>query len=107
MLMDKLLRRKPTPAQVALRWKDVAIPVPHEVGVFSYLVARSIVARRIVEFGTSFGVSTIYLAAAVRDNGGEIVIGSEFLELKVEKARENLKEAGLEDYVDIRLGDAE
>ena len=107
MLMDKLLGRKPDAAAIARRMKDMVIPVPPEAGVFSYLVARSIGARRIVEFGTSFGVSTIYLAAAVRDNGGEIVIGSEFLELKVEKARENLKEAGLEDYVDIRLGDAE
>ena len=107
MLMDKLLRRKPTTAQIAHRLKDLVIPVPHEMGVFSYLVARSIGARRIVEFGTSFGVSTIYLAAAIRDNGGGIVIGSEFLESKVEEARENLKEVGLEDYVDVRLGDAE
>jgi len=107
MLMDKLLRRKPTTAQSTHRLKDLVIPVPHEMGVFSYLLARSIGACRIVEFGTSFGVSTIYLAAAVRDNGGGIVIGSEFLESKVEKARENLKEVGLEDYVDVRLGDAE
>jgi hypothetical protein len=36
-------------------------------------VARSIGARRIVEFGTSFGVSTIYAAAAARDNGGRVI----------------------------------
>lgn len=106
MLMDKLLGRTPTTAEIAHRWKDLVIPVPPEAGLFSYLTARAIGARRIVEFGTSFGVSTIYLAAAVRDNGGGVVIGSEYLEAKVEKARENLKEVGLDDYVDIRLGDA-
>jgi predicted O-methyltransferase YrrM len=106
MLADKLLGRTPTTAQIAERWKDLVIPVPPDAGVFSYLIARSIGASRIVEFGTSFGVSTIYLAAAVKDNGGGLVIGSEFLEAKVEKARENLREVGLEEYVDIRLGDA-
>jgi predicted O-methyltransferase YrrM len=106
MLADKLLGRKPTTNQIAQRWKDLVIPVPPEAGVFSYLVARSIGASRIVEFGTSFGVSTIYLAAAVKDNGGGIVIGSEYLEAKVEKARENPREVGLEEYVEIRLGDA-
>ena len=72
-----------------------------------YLTARSVAARRIVEFGTSFAVSTIYLAAAVRDNGGGCVIGSEFEPTKVAKARENVGEAGLGDLVEIREGDAQ
>jgi predicted O-methyltransferase YrrM len=59
-----------------------------------------------VEFGTSFGVSTIYFAAAIRDNGGGIVIGSEFIPSKAERARANIEEAGLTDSVDIRVGDA-
>jgi predicted O-methyltransferase YrrM len=70
------------------------------------MVARSLRARRIVEFGTSFGVSTIYLSAAVRDNGGGVVIGSEIEPGKVAKARANLEEAGLSDQVEIRQGDA-
>jgi predicted O-methyltransferase YrrM len=41
------------------------------------MLARSSRARTIVEFGTSFGVSTLHLAAALRDNGGGRLIGTE------------------------------
>jgi predicted O-methyltransferase YrrM len=71
-----------------------------------YLVARSIDARRIVEFGTSFGISTIYMAAAVKDNGGGMVIGSELEPSKHAKAKEHLREAGLAAFADVRPGDA-
>ena len=75
-------------------------------GIFLYLLARAIGARRIVEFGTSFGVSTIYLALGVRDNGGGLVIGTEMVASKVASARNNIREAGLGDYVEIREGNA-
>jgi predicted O-methyltransferase YrrM len=63
-------------------------------------------ARRVVEFATSVGMSTLYFAAAMRDNGGGLVIGSELVPAKVVAARRNLAEAGLADYADIREGDA-
>lgn len=63
-------------------------------------------ATRVVEFGTSLGVSTIWLAAAVRDNGGGTVIGTEMMPAKAERAHAHLYEAGLADQVDIRIGDA-
>lgn len=87
-------------------YKDKYIPIEPEQGNFLYLLARSINAKTIVEFGTSFGISTIYLAAAVRDNGGRTVIGTEIIPEKVIQARQNLAEAGLENYVDIREGNA-
>lgn len=59
-----------------------------------------------IEFGTSFGVSTIYLAAALRDNGAGKVITTEFFPEKADKARANLTEAGLADWVEFRVGDA-
>jgi predicted O-methyltransferase YrrM len=105
--IDALLRRKPSVEEEARRFKDLLIPLSREAGTFAYLVARSIGARRIVEFGTSFGVSTIYLAAAVRDNGGGIVIGSEIEETKIAAAQANLEQAGLGDQVEIRAGDAQ
>jgi predicted O-methyltransferase YrrM len=105
--IDALLRRKPSVEEEARRFKDLLIPLSPEAGTFAYLVARSIGARRIVEFGTSFGVSTIYLAAAVRDNGGGIVIGSEIEETKIAAAQANLEQAGLGDQVEIRAGDAQ
>jgi predicted O-methyltransferase YrrM len=85
--------------------KDVYIPISRAQGRFLYLVARSIGARRLVEFGTSFGVSTIYAAAAARDTGG-FVIGSELEPGKHRAATANLAEAGLADFAEVRLGDA-
>src|SRR5262249_50312624 len=63
-------------------------------------------AKHVVEYGTSFAISTLYLAAAVRDNGGGRVIGTEFEPSKHARALAHLAEAGLGDLVDVRLGDA-
>jgi predicted O-methyltransferase YrrM len=104
--VDLLLGRSITVEVQARRFRNLFIPLSPETGTFAYLVARSINAQRVVEFGTSFGISTIYLAAAVRDNGGGIVIGSEIEEGKIEKAKENIAEAALSQYVEIRAGDA-
>jgi predicted O-methyltransferase YrrM len=87
--------------------KDAYIPVSPEQGRLLYLTARALDARTVVEYGTSFGISTIYLAAAVRDNGGGVVIGTEIEPGKHAAALANLAEAGLADLVDIRLGDAQ
>ena len=70
------------------------------------MLARSAQARTIVEFGTSFGISTLHLAAALRDNGGGRLIGSEFEPSKIARALANLGAAGLSDLVEIREGDA-
>jgi predicted O-methyltransferase YrrM len=86
--------------------RSTYLPVSRSQGHMLYLVARSIDARRVVEFGTSFGISTLYLAAAVKDNGGGIVVGSELEPAKCAKAIENLEEAGLGEFTDIRMGDA-
>ncbi len=98
--------RKVDDARLSRRMRSTYLPVSRSQGQLLYLVARSIDARRIVEFGTSFGISTIYLAAAVKDNGGGVVVGSEIEPSKHEKAREHLREAGLDAYADVRLGDA-
>jgi predicted O-methyltransferase YrrM len=88
------------------RAKDVFLAVSAETARLLYMLARNCRAKAIVEFGTSFGISTIHLAAALRDNGGGRVIGSEFEPSKVKQARANLDAAGLADLVDIREGDA-
>ena len=86
--------------------KNAFIQISHGAGEAIYNTARAIGAKRIVEFGTSFGVSTIYLACAVRDNGGGTVIGSELEPAKVKTARQNIASAGLEFFVEVREGDA-
>jgi len=88
------------------RLKDLWLPVSRETGTLLYMLARSTNARNIVEFGTSFGISTLHLAAALRDNGGGRLIGSEFEASKVARAREHVTEGGLSDLVEIREGDA-
>ncbi len=95
-----------TTEQKAAMMRDVLLPVSRDAGRFLYAVARSISAKRIVEFGTSFGVSTIYFAAAVKDNGSGLVIGSELEGSKVARANQHLAKAGLSDFADIRPGDA-
>ena len=86
--------------------KNAFIPVSPEAGRFLYLTARAIGARHVVEYGTSFAISTLYFAAAVRDNGGGRVIGTELEPTKHARALAHLAEAGLGDLVDVRLGDA-
>ncbi|WP_025808918.1 O-methyltransferase [Pseudomonas chlororaphis] len=88
------------------RLKDLWLPVSRETGGLLYMLARSTRARHIVEFGTSFGISTLHLAAAIRDNGGGRLIGSEFEASKVQRAYQHLLEGGLADLVEIREGDA-
>jgi predicted O-methyltransferase YrrM len=88
------------------RAKDIHMPVSPETGALLYMLARGNGARAVVEFGTSFGISTIHLAAALRDNGGGRLIGSEFEPSKLAHARANLAAAGLADLVEIREGDA-
>lgn len=61
--------------------------------------------KYVVEFGTSFGISTIYLADAVRKTGGK-VITTELIESKAKIALQNIKDANLNDYVEVRIGDA-
>lgn len=106
MLLDSILGRKPTPKEEAVRAAEIYMCLGPDQGRLAYLLARTNKARRIIEFGTSFGVSTIYLAAAVRDNGGGVVIGSELEPGKLARARDHLREAGLDDLVDLREGDA-
>ena len=86
--------------------RDFYLPVNREQGRFLHQTVRALKAKRVIEFGTSFGISAIYLAAGLRDNGGGIVVGSELIEDKAETARRNLSTAGLDGYTDIRSGDA-
>lgn len=73
---------------------------------FIYLLCRALGATRVAESTTSLGLSAMYLASAVRDNGGGVVIGSESVPEKLQTARRNLAEAGFADLVEVREGDA-
>lgn len=72
---------------------------------FCHLLCRALRATRIVEVGTSLGVSTLYLADAVRANGGGEVIATEYEPAKAARARTHFAEAGLSEFIDLREGD--
>lgn len=103
---ERLMRSKTEYLDYYARMKDLALPVSRETGALLYMLARSGNARTIVEFGTSFGLSTLHLAAALRDNGGGRLITTEFEPSKVARARKHLAAGGVIDLVEIREGDA-
>lgn len=90
-------------------YADKLVALDPDKAEFCYGLCRALGARRIVELGTSFGVSTLYLAAAVRDNcqgGGQgVVIGTEHEPAKAAEARANFAAAGLERWIELREGD--
>ncbi|AMK23168.1 MULTISPECIES: O-methyltransferase [Sphingomonadaceae] len=88
------------------RMKDAHLAVSRETAALLYMLGRSTGAKSIVEFGTSFGISTLHLAAALRDNGGGRLITSEFEPSKVARARANFAAGGLADLIELREGDA-
>src|ERR1700722_642474 len=102
----RLMRSKTEYRDFYGRLKNMPLAVSRETGALLYMLARSSRARTIVEFGTSFGISTLHLAAALRDNGGGRLITSEFEPSKAARARHNLTAGGLIDLVEIREGDA-
>jgi predicted O-methyltransferase YrrM len=89
--------------------RDKLVALDRNKAQFCYQLCRANNARRIVEIGTSYGVSTLYLAAAVRDNvaatgGNGVVIGTEYEPQKASAARAHFDQAGLSRYIDLREG---
>ena len=90
--------------------RDKLVALDRDKAELCYQLCRATDARRIVEIGTSFGVSTLYLAAAVRDNvraaGGDgVVIGTEYEPNKASAARAHFEQAGLSRFIELREGD--
>lgn len=87
------------------RFEHAYLPISRKQGLTLQKIISENKCQRIVEFGTSFGVSTIYLAEAARLIDGQ-VITTELLDSKARKAEANIAEAGLTEQVEIRIGDA-
>ena len=90
--------------------RDKLVALDRDKAELCYQLCRATDARRIVEIGTSFGVSTLYLAAAVRDNvraagGNGVVIGTEYESSKASAARAHFEQAGLSRFIELREGD--
>ncbi|MEM6843352.1 MAG: class I SAM-dependent methyltransferase [Bacteroidota bacterium] len=94
-------------------YDDKYIPIHPAQGSFLYMQARALNAKSILDFGISYGIPTIYLAKAAKENSGSSpeqvrgkVITTEYLPHKAATARQNLEAAGLSKYVNIWEGDA-
>jgi predicted O-methyltransferase YrrM len=86
--------------------RDAYLAVSRDTARLLYMLVRAAGARSVVEFGTSFGVSTLHLAAGLRDNGGGRIITTEFEPSKASRAQENFAVGGLADLIELREGDA-
>lgn len=106
LLSHHLAEERRDLAGVYRGYVDNYLNVTQEYGRFIYQCVRARRATRIVEFGTSMGVSTLHLAAALRDMGGGRLISTELEPSKAARAQANLEAAGLAALVEIRVGDA-
>jgi predicted O-methyltransferase YrrM len=79
--------------------------VDRETGRWLALLVRATNARELLEIGSSNGVSTIWLAAAARQNGGRVT-GTEILAERAAEANRNLADAGLDAVARVVAGDA-
>jgi predicted O-methyltransferase YrrM len=86
--------------------QELYLPISASGGELLYILARAARPRLVVEFGLSYGISTLYLAAAVTDNGSGRVVSTELNPVKAAQARASLDEAGVGGVVAILVGDA-
>jgi predicted O-methyltransferase YrrM len=105
-------------AETTTFFRDKMVALEKIKAEYCYMLCRALRATCVVECGTSFGVSTLYLAAAVRDTvaasseavgneerAGGVVIATEWEAQKAKIARKNFEIAGLSQYIDLREGD--
>ena len=83
---------------------DLLLSVGRDAGMLLYLLATGGRCRRILELGTSYGYSTVWLGAAARATGGK-VMSLELKDYKIEHARQALTRAGLSTRVEFHTGD--
>ncbi|WP_236045531.1 O-methyltransferase [Paractinoplanes ovalisporus] len=101
---------RPDPSLTAAARSDllagIYMPISERGGDLLYSLVRAVRPTTVVEFGTSYGISTLFLAAAIRDNGSGHVVSTELSATKVAAARANLAAARLADVATVLPGDA-
>jgi len=84
---------------------DDALALPREAAEFLHALVLATGARRVVEIGTSYGYSGLWIAAALAETNGRLVT-IDHSERKTELARDNFRQAGLDSSVEFRTGEA-
>lgn len=98
--------RPMTPAERTEAMSEFYIPVTPEAGQLLYALVRAARPDTVVEFGMSFGISAIHLAAAVRDNGTGRVVTTELSDSKIAAAKRTFADVGLDSTITVLAGDA-
>ena len=104
--MQSELGRPMTTQERTEAMSEFYIPVTPEAGRLLYSLVRATRPTTVVEFGMSFGISAVHLAAAVRDNGNGRVVTTELSDTKIAAAKQTFAETGLDDVITILEGDA-
>jgi predicted O-methyltransferase YrrM len=84
---------------------EFLLPVGEDTATFLHTLIKSAKAKTILEIGTSYGYSTLWLADAARLNGAKLIT-LESDKIKADFAKQKINDAGLTAYVDFRVGDA-
>ena len=104
-LADEVIKEAATGSEMMARRDEFLLPVGPEAGWFLHSLVLARRPKRVLELGTSYGYSTLFLADAVRQVGGTLIT-MELVDYKQAAARAMLEQAGLAEVVDFRLGDA-
>ena len=86
-------------------FKEAYLSISNEQGIGLVKLIKANDIKNIVEFGTSFGISTLFLAQGILKTGGKIIT-TELVDSKAQKAIENFKKAGANELIELRVGDA-
>lgn len=105
MEAENLAMRSADMAQVMLRRDEFLLPIGPDTGRVLNILIKNAKARSILELGTSYGYSTVWLAEAARETGGRVA-SLELADYKARHARDALARAGLADHVEIHVGSA-
>ena len=93
-------------SRIGLEWRDrVLLAVGPETGQLLNILAHSLDSPTILELGTSYGYSTIWLAEAAKAKGGRLIT-MELADYKSAYAHDMAERAGLADFVEFQIGDA-
>lgn len=102
---ERMRRENESRREEAGDWRDCLLAVGPDSGQLINILAKSLKAPNILELGTSYGYSGIWLAEAARAAGGRLTT-IELADHKSAYAREMSEKAGLAEYVDFKVGDA-
>jgi len=92
-------------AEMMQRRDDFLLPVGRGTGTMLDVLIREMPARTVLEIGSSYGYSTVWLARAAKHVGG-YVVSLEMHQHKIDFAQQMLDRAGLGEYVRFVAGDA-